>query len=135
MFFAHWNQDYLNNCFSSFWNSYEMCKRIAFFLNYCSHKMNKFLIQNINLACDIYIESIYPISTFSCQAVLANKLYVYLSWTKFSLIYFSCLSALTNPHVDLSCAKFSSSLVDIKIGHNQSKLVSSNQSRSFIEVI
>ena len=32
---------------------------------------------------------------------------------------FSCLSALINPHVNLSWAKFSSSLVDIKICLNQ----------------
>ena len=32
---------------------------------------------------------------------------------------FSCLAALTNPDVDLSLAKFSSSLVDIKICRNQ----------------
>ena len=53
MFLEHWKHDYFSNCFSSFWKSYEMCKRIAF-LNYCYHKMNKFLIQNINLACDIH---------------------------------------------------------------------------------
>ena len=53
MFIVHGKQDYFNNCFSSFWNSYEICKRIAF-LNYCSHKMNTFLIQNINLVCDIH---------------------------------------------------------------------------------
>ena len=34
---------------------------------------------------------------------------------------FSCLSALTNPDVDLSCAKFSSSLVDIKLCHKPVK--------------
>ena len=39
----------------------EMCKRIAF-LNYCSHKMNKFLIQNIWLV--IYITIIYLLSHF-----------------------------------------------------------------------
>ena len=29
------------------------CAKEFHILNYCSHKMNKFLIQNINLACDI----------------------------------------------------------------------------------
>ena len=108
-----------------------MCKRIAF-LNDCSHKMNKFLfqiliwlvIQMISLS----LESIYPIYTFSCEAAV-TKLNVYLSWAKNS-IYFSCLSALTNPHVFLSWVKFSSSLVHIRICHNQSKLVSANQRRS-----
>ena len=49
MFIVHWKQYYFNNCFLSFWISrdYELCKRIAFFLNYCSHEMNTFLIQNI----------------------------------------------------------------------------------------
>ena len=37
-------------------------------------------------------------------------------------IYFSCLAALTNSDVYLSLAKFSSSLVDIEICHNQCKL-------------
>ena len=44
---------------------------------------------------------------------------------------FSCLSALANPDVYLSWAKFSSSLVDIKFCHNQWKLVSVSQRRYF----
>ena len=50
-------------------------------------------------------------------------------------IYLNCLSALTKPHVGLSWAKFSSSLVHIKICQNKSKVVSANQRRSFIGVI
>ena len=48
---------------------------------------------------------------------------------------FSCLSALTNPDVDLSYAKLSSSLVNIKACHIQLKLVLASQRRSFIRVI
>ena len=55
---------------------------------------------------------------------------VNLSRAKFSSIYFSCMSALTNPNIVLSWA-FSSSLVDIKICQNQSKLVSANQRNNF----
>ena len=88
--------------------------------------MNKFLIQNIHLTSDIHDFFIYPLSIFSCQLAV-KKLDVYLSWAKFSSIYFS--------DVDLSWAKFRSSLVDIKIRHKQSKLVSANQGRCFIGVI
>ena len=90
MLLVHWKQDYFNNCFSGFWKSYEMCKRIAF-LSYCSHKMNKFLIQNINLACGIHDISIswvnLPNICLNSQTAV-TKLNVYLSWSKFSSIYF-----------------------------------------------
>ena len=58
MFLVHWKQEYFNNCFSSFWNSYAMCNGIVF-LNFCSHKMNTFLIQHINLARFLYILGLF----------------------------------------------------------------------------
>ena len=48
MSIVHCKQDYFNNCFSSFWISYEMCKINAYFKYlYGSQKTIKFLIQNI----------------------------------------------------------------------------------------
>ena len=76
----------------------------------------------ISLSSNIY---------FSCKAAV-RKLGVYLTWARFSYIYISCLSALTNPDVYLSWAKLSSSLIDIKICHNQWNLDSASQKRSFI---
>ena len=53
----------------------EMCKRIAF-LNYCSHKMNKFLIKNIWLVIYIIfidlLSQFFSISIFGCQAAVLN---------------------------------------------------------------
>ena len=45
MFLVHLKRLF-NNCFPGFWNFFETYKRIAF-LNYCYHKIIKFLIQNI----------------------------------------------------------------------------------------
>ena len=73
------------------------CAKELHFLNYCSPKMNKFLIQNIHLTSDIHDFFIYPLSIFSYQLAV-KKLDVYLSWAKYSSIYFS--------DVDLSWAKF-----------------------------
>ena len=107
-----------------------MQKNCIFFTLLYSKK-NKFWIQNIwpmNYTYEIsQCFNIY----FSCQAAVI-KGNVYLSCTKFSSIYFSCLSALKKPAVYLPWAKFSPSLLDIKIYHNQWKLISANQWRSFI---
>ena len=73
---VYWKHDHFNNCFSSFWNLYEMCKRIAF-LNHCSQTNEQILNSNINLAY-IYmiflLTKIYPISIFSCQAAVKKNL-------------------------------------------------------------
>ena len=51
---VHWIQDYFNNYFSNFWNSYEMCKWITI-LNYLFYKMKQFWItfgiNNSSLEC------------------------------------------------------------------------------------
>ena len=66
----------------------------------------------------------FPIDNFSCQAAVA-KVMSTCPGLKFLDIW---------QHANLSWAKFSSSLVVIKICHNQWKLVSANQRRSFIGV-
>ena len=90
---VHWKQDYFNNCFSSFWNSYKMRKRISF-LNSCSHNMVKFLVQiskpvKLTDFWSIWCLSCvsFPISIFSCQTAVKKK-DVYLAWAKFSSIHF-----------------------------------------------
>ena len=85
MFLLHWKLYYFNNFFSSFRNSYEMCKRIAFF------KITvKFLIQNINLACGIhafFISWVNLSNIYFKMSGSSEKLDVYLSWPKLSSIY------------------------------------------------
>ena len=77
-----------------------------------------------------------PVHTaiFSCQAAVKK---VMSTCPRLNLVQsiLSCLTALTNPDVDLSWAKLNPSLVNIKICHNQRKLVLANQRRSFIGVI
>ena len=50
------------------------CAKESRFFKLCSHKMNKFLIQNINFACDIHA--------------------FFISRVKFCNIYFSCQVAV-----------------------------------------
>ena len=87
------------------------CAEELQFLNYSSHKKKYSFIQN--MTCEIYIRNhaIFPISIFSCQAAVKE---VMSACPKLNLVQtiLSCLAALTNPDVDLSWAKFSSSLVD-----------------------
>ena len=86
--------------------------------------MNKILIQSINLACYIHDFFIYRVNLSNiflyCRAAARGK---NLMSTCPGLIivqpFFSCLTALTNPDIDMSCFKFSSSLVDIKFCRNQ----------------
>ena len=91
---------------------------------YCSHKMNKFLIENIWLVKYTRNYAIswvsFPISISSCQAAVKKVMSTYPGLNLVPSI-FSCLAALTYPDVYLSWTKFSSSLVDIKICHNRWK--------------
>ena len=64
-----------------------------------------------------------------------NKLNVKMFMAKFSLVDFSCLSALTNPEVYLSWAKLSSSLVNIKICYNMKFILLINVKMPTIAVI
>ena len=61
------------------------CAKELHIINYCFHKVNKFLIQNINLACDIHVFLISSVNLSMQYLFLAN---VYLSCAKFSSIYF-----------------------------------------------
>ena len=54
------------------------CAKELHLLNYCSHKMNKFLIQIINLACAIH--AFYLLSQF-IQYTLQVYNYFYLIFT------------------------------------------------------
>ena len=77
--------------------------------------MNKFLLQSINMACDIHgffiswvkFSNIY----FSCQTAV-KKLMSTCPGQNLVQSIFSCLLALTNPDVYMYWAKFSPSLVD-----------------------
>ena len=81
MFLVHWKDNYFKNWFSSFWKSYEMCKRIAF-LNDCSHKMNKFLIQHKKSCFSL---ASFPISILAVRQQWSGD---YLSWAKFIFYLF-----------------------------------------------
>ena len=112
MFKVHRKQAYFNNCFSSFWNSYVMCKKYCIFLNNCSHKNDQFLIQNsCTLKYSYEIMLVYFIIPLfseacnlllSCQAAVTKVMstcpvlnHLVHSWCQFSNIYFSCLVALS----------------------------------------
>ena len=72
------------------------------FLDYCSNLRYK----SVSIS----------IVTFICQAAVKKSMLTCPVLNLFQSI-FSCLSALKNLHVNLSWAKFSSSLIDIKICH------------------
>ena len=73
-----------------------------------------------HLTCEIYIRNYanFPILIFGCQEAVEKIMFTCPVQNLVQSI-FSRVAALTNPDVDLSWAKFSSSLVDIKICHSQ----------------
>ena len=96
--------------------------------------MNKFLIQNIWPVQYTYLLSPFSNIYFLAVRQHGKNMSTYPGLNSVQST-FNCLLALTNPDAYLSCAKFSSSLLDIKICHKQWKLVPSNQGMSFIGVI
>ena len=72
------------------------CAKELHFLNYCSHKMNKFLTQNM-------LRVSFPISILSRQAAVKKVMFTCPGLNLVQSI-FSCLSAQTNPDVYLPWA-------------------------------
>ena len=94
MFLAHLKKEYFTIAYQ-FSETLMRLKKELHFLNYCSHKINKFLIQNIDLY-NIHKKSCCLLGQFfqylycRCQAAV-KKLNVILSraiTAKFILIYF-----------------------------------------------
>ena len=71
LFLVHWKQDSVNDCSSSFWNSYEMCKRIAFFkvsvLIKWTNSSFKTLIWPVIYMISLSLKSFNPISILAVR--------------------------------------------------------------------
>ena len=106
-----------------------MCERIAF-LNYCSHKWNNaefksFYLWNIlKKSVSVSISILIVRQQWKSHVDLPG-----LNLVQSILAFCQHWKSSSN----LSLATFSSSLLDIKICHNQWKLVSANQGKYFIE--